>query len=131
KTSDANPTEVEEKTLALAESTAQRDAAKLDRDGNKLKADAQTIKIDQMKLASPIDGVVTSLNIGEGELANPNGKDVAITVVQNDPLWCEFQVPTAQSTKLKVGDPLQVRHANDKEDAWTAGKVIFINPQAN
>jgi RND family efflux transporter MFP subunit len=130
KSGTANPTEVEEKQLAVAEVIAQRDAAELDRKGYKLKAEGEAVKIDQMKLVSPINGIVSSLKLHEGEAVNPQDRDPAIVIVQNDPLWCEFQLPTEQSARLKVGDTLEIRHEIDGPDAWVAGKVTFINPVA-
>jgi RND family efflux transporter MFP subunit len=127
----ANPTEVEEAQLKVSYAEGQMKVAELDRDKTSYEAGRQEIKVQQMKMTSPVDGVVTTLNLHEGEMASPAMKDPAIVIVQNDPLWCEFNLPTAYSTKLKVGDKLDVRHENDADDAWVSGTIKFINAQAN
>jgi RND family efflux transporter MFP subunit len=132
KENGSNATEVEEAKMKWLYAKGQMQVAELDRDKAKFEADRQAIKVDQMKLVSQIDGVVATLNVRQGELAAPSAdRDAPIILVANDPLWAEFQLPTAQSSRLKLQDKLEVRHANDPENQWTAGAVTFISPYAN
>jgi hypothetical protein len=52
-----------------------------------------------------------------------------MTVVKNDPLWVEFFLPTMQSSKLKVGQQLEVRYPDQQQ--WAAAKVIYKAPVAD
>jgi len=92
-----------------------------------LQADRQGIKVDLMKLLSPIDGIVEKLDLGEGEVVDPDKP--SCTVVQNDPLWVEVHLPSLQARKLTLGDSLPVQHEGEKD--WQSGKVIYLAPVAD
>lgn len=102
------------------EEEAQRDA--------QIKADMQDLKVQLMQLASPIDGRVVSLNVGPGEMADPGKADGAATVVQNNPLHIEFQLPIAQAQSLKVGDAMDVRYTTGEKPS--SATVVFVDPEA-
>jgi multidrug efflux pump subunit AcrA (membrane-fusion protein) len=80
-----------------------------------------------MKLESPINGIVEKLDLGEGEVVDPNKP--SCTVVQNDPLWVEVHLPSLQARKLALGDTLPVQHEGEQQ--WQSGKVIYLAPVAD
>ena len=94
-----------------------------------IEREAQAIKVDLMTLKSPVNGRVARFHVGPGEMADPQKAEGAVTVVQNDPLHVEFQLPTAQSQALKVGDQMSVRYEGGAADARPAS-VVFIDPEA-
>jgi hypothetical protein len=51
-----------------------------------------------------------------------------LTVVQNNPLKVEVQVPALASLQMKLGDKLRVSY--DKQ-AWREAAVSFMSPQAD
>jgi RND family efflux transporter MFP subunit len=125
----ASVSEVDEARLAVDLAKTQIDLAVLEHSQKILDAQKQQFKVDGMKIISPIDGVVESLNIHPGEMADPQNRDGAITVVKNDPLWVVMHLPTTQSQQLKLGDAVQVKYSTDKD--WQTAKIVFIKPQAD
>jgi RND family efflux transporter MFP subunit len=87
-------------------------------------------EIEKMKLLSPADGIVKSLNIQEGEPVDPNKPDGALTLVTNNPLWVDVKVPSAQALKLKQGDTVSVSYQNEP-DSWANATVIFLDPEVD
>jgi multidrug resistance efflux pump len=85
--------------------------------------DKEKVKIDQMQINSPINGIVEKINVGPGEMADPQSRDGAIVVGQWDPLWLEVHLPSSQASQLKLGDKLQVKY--DGAD-WQAAKIIYF-----
>ena len=51
-----------------------------------------------------------------------------LTVVQNNPLKVEVQVPALASLQMKIGDKLRVTY--DKQ-TWREAAVSFLSPQAD
>jgi RND family efflux transporter MFP subunit len=127
KTGNANPTEVEEAQVKVVYADAQHKIAKLENEKNKREFERQDIKVKQMTLRSPIDGIVEAIDVSVGEVTDP--QKPVLTVVKNDPLWIEFFLPTPQSSKLKVGDMLQVRYPDAQQ--WGQAKVIYKAPVAD
>jgi len=87
-------------TVKLAD--AQIKLAELEHDQKGWDAEKEKVKIEQMKIISPIDGMVEKLNIGEGEMGDPQSRDGAIVVGQWDPLWLEMHPPSSQAAQLKM-----------------------------
>jgi len=125
----AAQSELEDARLKVQLGDAQIDLAKLKHQQKQLDAAKQQFKVDEEKLLSPIDGVVQKLNVGPGEMADPQNREGAIVVVKNDPLWAEMHLATQQALQLKMGQPLQVQYAGQSD--WKPAKVIFLDPQAD
>jgi RND family efflux transporter MFP subunit len=87
-------------------------------------------EIEKMKLLSPADGVVQSLNIQEGEPVDPNKPDGALTLLTNNPLWVELKLPSPQALKLKQGDTISVSYQNEP-DHWMNATIVFLDPEVN
>lgn len=90
-------------------------------------ADRQAAVLQMMRINSPINGIVAKLDIGVGEIVDPQ-KPVC-TLVNNTPLWIEAYVPTHDASRLKLGQTLQVRYPD--EDQWQSARVTFFSPMAN
>jgi RND family efflux transporter MFP subunit len=97
-------------------------------DAKKMDLKAAELKRDLRKLTSPVDGIVSKIDVKAGEgcdLSKP-----AIQVVQNDILYVEVDVPVAKAAALRIGDALPVAYVDDK-DKWMSAKVIYRTPYAN
>ena len=119
--------ELEEAKVEVIMAEKQVELADQERHQKELEAVEQKKKIALKHLASPITGVVSKINTHVGEA--PAGDKPAMTVVQNDPLWVDVDLPATQVKSLKIGHTLDVRY-ND-EDRWVSAKVIFIAPVAD
>lgn len=93
----------------------------------KAKVKKQEGIIDRMRLKSPIDGVVQSIDAHAGEMVDPN-KPAVITIVRNNPLLVEVIIPTAASQKLELGRTLRVSY--DRK-TWKDAKVSYLAPMAD
>ena len=124
---NANPTEVEEAWVKVVYADAQVKIAKLENQKNKYEFERQDVKVKLMSLRSPIDGIVETIDTSVGEVTDP--QKPVMTVVQNNPLWVEFFLPTVQSSKLKVGQQLEVRYP--AEEKWQQAKIIYKAPVAD
>ena len=124
---NANPMEVEEAWVKVVYADAQAKIAKLENQKNKYEFERQSIKVKLMSLVSPIDGIVETIDTSVGEVTDP--QKPVMTVVQNNPLWVEFFLPTVQSSKLKVGQQLEVRSPDQQQ--WAGAKIIYKAPVAD
>lgn len=95
--------------------------------GKEAKVKKQQGIMDRMKLRSPMNGIVQSVDVRPGEMVDPN-KPPVITIVNNDPLIVEVNLPTAISLRLKVDQPMRVSY--DRKD-WKEAKVSFLAPMAD
>jgi RND family efflux transporter MFP subunit len=120
--------EVQEAKLDYEKNEAQLVLAKVSREKLLADVDVQARKIDKMQLFSPVDGTVKDINIQEGEIVDPNKPDGALTIVTNNPLWVEVQVPVASAMKLKEGDTAMVAYQSDPNN-WVKAKVIYLDPE--
>ncbi|MDB5322750.1 MAG: cation efflux system [Phycisphaerales bacterium] len=112
---------------------AERDVAKVQIEASKqelkqkeAKRDKQTIHVTNMTLLAPTDGVVKELINDIGSNIDPT-KPV-VTVVENNPLLVEVQVPALASLQVKKGETLRVSY--DKK-TWKDASVSFLSPQAD
>lgn len=122
----ASLTEVESAELAVKLAAAQVNLAIMEHEQKGFDAERERIKIEQMTLFSPIDGIIEKLNVGEGEMGDPQTREGAIVVGQWNPLWLEMHLPSAQAAKLKLNQELLVKY--DSEDWKTAkpAKIVFF-----
>ncbi len=123
----ASNEELQEAKLDVALAEIKVKQASQEQKQKKLQADRQAIKVELMKLKSPIAGIVEKLDLGAGEVVDPNKP--SCTVVQNDPLWVEVHVPSLLARQVSVGDAMSVQ--NEGEKAWESAKVIFLAPVAD
>jgi RND family efflux transporter MFP subunit len=93
-------------------------------------------RIEQKKLTSKIDGIVSEINTHDGELASNDTQHPTLTIVKNDPLYVEVALPAPLVTKLKADNlktVLQVQYVDEatKSSKWRDAKIHFIRPQAD
>lgn len=124
-----NDSEVEEARLAVKIGEIRIRLAEQENSTKKIEGDRQEIRIGLMQLKSPIEGVVKKLNIGIGEMADPQNRDGAIVIVKNDPLWVEMFIPREQAARLEIGTPMEVQYPS--EASWSTAKVIYRDPEAD
>ena len=120
----ASQTEVEQADLAVKLAAAQVNLAIMEHDQKGFDAEKEKVKIEQMTMFSPIEGVIERLNIGEGEMGDPQARDGAIVVGQWNPLWLEMHLPVSQASQLKREQELMVRY--EKGD-WQRAKIILFD----
>ena len=91
-------------------------------------AEAQAARIALMHKASPIDGEIRDVIVKPGEQVDET-KPV-VEVVKMDPLYVEVKlIDTATVQKLKLGDKVQVKYAD--ETRWREAVVESIDPNAD
>ncbi len=112
---------------------AERDVAKVQIEASRqelkqkeAKRDKQGIHVTNMTLLAPTDGVVKELINDIGSNIDPT-KPV-VTVVENNPLLVQVQVPALASLQLKTGEKLRVSY--DKK-SWKGAAVCFLSPEAD
>lgn len=95
----------------------------------------QKAKIEQKKLYAKIDGIISEINTHEGELANSDTQHPTMTIVKNDPVYVEVDLPADIVKKLKTvapGKPLQVQYADETDkNSWHEATIHFIKPEAD
>jgi RND family efflux transporter MFP subunit len=86
-------------------------------------------KIKLKRLVSPVPGVVAKINTHVGEAASADVAKPIMTIIQNDPLYVEVDMPTAVVKSIHAHQMLEMRYAD--EEKWIAAEVIFVAPQAD
>jgi RND family efflux transporter MFP subunit len=128
--------ELEEARLEVIDAEARLKISHLELAKAKTEVEGQRVKIDMMRLLSPFDGIVESVDISVGEVNDPS-KPVC-SIVQITPLWVEIRnMPAAWAGKLKVGDKLDVRYDERYagtpifDQQWVPAAVEFKSPVVN
>jgi RND family efflux transporter MFP subunit len=90
------------------------------------KRDKQAMHIEKMTMSAPVAGVVQSIATQVGTNVDPTKP--SLTLLENNPIKVQVQVPAIASLQLKVGDAMRVSY--DKK-TWRDGAVGYLAPQAN
>jgi multidrug efflux pump subunit AcrA (membrane-fusion protein) len=123
----ANLQEVEDAELDMVLREKQIKVAQEDADEAKIKAEQEAKKVKDMKLTSPVDGVVEKMELQIGEMADPQKPDGACWVVKNDPLFVEMRdLSSRQVSHLQLREKLQVKYPDETE--WHEAAVTFRAP---
>ena len=85
-------------------------------------------QLEQRRVLSPIDGVVTRVYKDAGEFVSPNDP-ILVKVVQLDPLLIVFSVPVAEARKLAADETVRVRIESAEEPV--EGVVEFVSPMGD
>jgi RND family efflux transporter MFP subunit len=85
-------------------------------------------QLEQRRLRSPIDGIVTRVFKETGEFVSANDPVVA-TVVQLNPLLVVFSVPLETAGRIEDGQTVDLQIAGVSET--TSGVVEFVSPTAD
>lgn len=127
------PSEYEEAKLAVTIDSLKIEHAKEDHQKAQYDVAEQSAKIHQKQLHARVDGVVSQVNTHEGELADT--QHPTITIVKNDVLYVEVDLPADVVSRLKlIGNKsaLQVRYVDEGENAnWHDARIHFIKPEAD
>ena len=84
-------------------------------------------QLEQRKLRTPINCVVTEIFKDEGEFVSPSDPTV-MRVVQLNPLRVEFSVPQEEISRLKVNDVVPLLKLVQRK---SMDKVEFVSPTAD
>ncbi len=84
-------------------------------------------QIDDSRLFSPLDGVVTQVNYEVGEQFSAAGKALIMVLVNNS-FDIEVDVTEADINKIRVGNPVEITLDSFGEDTIFHGQVYFIEP---
>ena len=131
KTHSISPAEYDESVLAVKIDEFKLEKAKEDKKRAALDVKEQAAKIERKKLVAKIDGVVEEINTHEGELANSDTQHSTLTLVQNDRLYVEVDIPAGVVKKLQLKQPLQVRYRDEEDNKWREASIHFIRPEAD
>ncbi|MEO8496040.1 MAG: efflux RND transporter periplasmic adaptor subunit [Planctomycetota bacterium] len=126
--SHASRQEVERAEAQLQIAEARRKAVQEEQQVMMLECQRTRVQLEQRRLISPIDGIVTRIFKDRGEfvsLADP----VVLKVVQLDPLLVVFAVPTKQGRELSAGEDVEVCFAESENR--TTGSIEFVSPTAD
>jgi RND family efflux transporter MFP subunit len=85
-------------------------------------------RLANMRLVSPISGVVEQVVIETGEAVS--ALDEVMRVVQIDPLWIDASVPLITATSLKQGDAVEVAFSSPNPQT-SEGRVTYISSVAD
>ena len=85
-------------------------------------------QLEQRRLRTPIDGVVTEVFKDSGEFVSIN-EPAVLRVVQLDPLKVVFSIPRDDASKLSAGQTLDVEVGTKKD--IVAGLIEFVSPTAD
>jgi RND family efflux transporter MFP subunit len=119
--------ELEEAKLDVVMAQKQIELAEQEKHQKALEAEEDKAKIALKHLVSPLNGFVLKINTHIGE--TPTQDKPVLTVVRNDPLWVETDLPTGQVKSIKLGQSLDVRYGG--ESSWQPAAIIFIAPEAD
>lgn len=124
-----NEAEIEEATNDVTLREKQLQVAKEDQQEARIKAEQQAQKVKERSLASPIDGIIEKLVVNVGEWADPQSREGAAVVVQNNPVNVEvLDLKSSQVAQLKLGQKLQVRYEDvaDKPENWQEAEIFYF-----
>ncbi|MBN1555747.1 MAG: efflux RND transporter periplasmic adaptor subunit [Phycisphaerae bacterium] len=96
---------------------------------NRLRYQEAKIQLERMELRSPIDGIVDTVAIDEGEAVDTQMKPV-MRIISIDPMWIDVNIPTRQARKhLRKGQSAEVRFEDDETSR--TGTVIKVSSDAD
>jgi RND family efflux transporter MFP subunit len=120
--------ELERAESALAAASARFDAARGQRRARGDQAAIARRTTEDLRLVSPIDGVIARRNVDVGENANPGA--IAFSVIDTSEMRLAFAAPDTLLRDVRVGDHIPVRVAS-LADPGLVGVVAKIDPVAD
>jgi RND family efflux transporter MFP subunit len=119
--------EKEEAKLAVEVGGLRVELAQQDKLKKALEMKVQQTAMERMRLLSPVNGVVEKVEADVGEVVDPSKP--SIVVVDNSKIDVEASLPTAAVNKLKIGDVVEVKYADETETKQA--KITFLSPVAD
>jgi len=101
-------------------------AAQAARDAAKFALDALQIQLEELKIKSPLDGVVEAMELQPGDLVAPSAP--VLSLLDDQHLWVRAYVPQNR-VGIQVGEKLKVV-LDSLPDADLSGTVVFVSRQA-
>ncbi len=95
---------------------------------NALVAQASSPTLNSGNLISPVNGVVTMVNINPGEVFDANS--ILLTIMDLSTVTVHAKIPLANLQQIKTGSPVQVT-PSALPNISLQGKVVSIIPQAD
>ena len=89
-------------------------------------SDIQSLENGRLKLRSPKNGVISSLNVQQGDNVKTNQN--LMNIVDLSTLWAIVDVYESDLNRIKEGDELRVSIPNEEN---VTGKVTFVSPVLN
>ncbi len=86
------------------------------------------LQLEKTKIISPVDGVLTQMNLKEGELVSAGSK--IVTIVDDSKPWIECSVKETDISKVQTGQQVNIRFGAYEDNIYT-GKVVSINKSAD
>jgi multidrug efflux pump subunit AcrA (membrane-fusion protein) len=127
-----NEAEIEEAQNDVTLAEKQLKVSQEEQQEAKIKAEAQGKKLELLSLMSPCNGIVQKIVAHVGEWADPQNKEGAIIVVNNDPLYIEVrQLSTRQVAMLKHGQKLQVTYPEEPNAQPQEAEIFYFDPVAD
>jgi len=84
-------------------------------------------QIDDSRLVSPLDGLVTQVNYEVGEQFSAAGKPF-ITILVNNNFYIEVDITESDIAKIKIGNPAEITLDAFGPETIFKGQVYFIDP---
>jgi RND family efflux transporter MFP subunit len=133
RTGDISPSDYDEAVTLVQIDQLKGDHAREDKEKASYDVLESKGKIKLKRMYARIDGVVSQIATHEGELADT--QHPAITIVKNDVLYVEVDLPADVVNRLKASGmkaPLQVRYKDEGEKGvWRDAAIHFIKPEAD
>jgi RND family efflux transporter MFP subunit len=121
--------EVQRADVQVKIADAQLQIAKFNQKMNKLRYQQEQKNVDRMRLTSPIDGIVETIAVDEGEAVDTQMRPV-MRIICIDPMWIEVKVPRGLAMDLRKEQQAKVTFSPGETRA-AAGKVIHIGADAD
>ena len=128
RTGHARPEELERARADLAIARGELTAAREQQHLKQLEYDRIRVQIDRRTIRAPLDGVVTQVLKRNGEFTAPNDPNLMV-LVQLDPLFATFDLPSTEAAALSVGQPVSVRFGESGTNA--EGTIDYVSPVIN
>ncbi len=89
----------------------------------------ESARLDEMTIASPIDGMVLEVKKRAGETVDEGSPVLAVVAIS--PLWLEANVPARDAARVEVGQRAEVTFDDAPGEAPRGGTVIYKSPVGN
>ena len=122
----ASQTELDRAKSQLEIATAKVESVQDDLRIKKFEMKRIEAQLEQRRLRTPIDGVVTEIFKDEGEFVSPSDP-IVMKVVQLNPLRIIFSVPQEEVGRLRADDAVPLIIGDNE----VTGKVEFVSPTAD
>lgn len=89
------------------------------------KVDTLQVELGKTILRAPLNGVVTKLDVGVGEIVSPNAPVISLITESNFEI--EVNMPEVDIGKINMGDPVAISYDAFPGETFQ-GNVFFIDP---